>query len=329
MKKSVFLLLGILLTAIIAGFASRSIKKTAEPSVALTDSEDDSCGTYSDTLVNQCVEALQILKIDSIADTTILFGEVRKAVGIERRFVNIFNALHPDSPLSDSEKADSMANETYAKLEKMRDSEVTSDMIECIDKQILLDRYRELLCYRDFVTQHSSMPDSQKNALLDETIAWHKFYDAITDFAIHCVQIDFFTGGSMFGLIAHDCVSKAQKCRVNSLNKLLHSGILGHNDVQNDYEEVFVNKLSSRASSLYDVSLLEYIDNRDDQKRYARDCENVRTQLLPRALSSLKQWEKERNTLVYTLHPKDNNRLYNNDLSSILTQLTEIVEISY
>lgn len=340
MKKTVFYLVGALLLSIIAGCYAKSTKEDNEacPSDSVQQGArkplvllqpNDSGIVYNDTLLNHCVNGLTTLTAEAITDSKTLYAEVRKAIELERGFLKCFNTLHTKSALSNAEKADSMANEAFTEIDSLGDTGVTSNMIEYTDMHFYLERYRELLCYKDLVSQKSSMPSNIKKALLEETIAWHKFFDAVTEFAVQGVRMDFFTGGSMMAIAAPGCVWSAQECRVKSLRALLYTGITEGNGVPKDYEKVFVDKVTTRANSLYDTSMLEYVQDIDEQKRYKEECTLVRTVMLPKVISTLKKWEEKRRTLVYTIYASDNNVAYANDVSAVLDDLTEIIEVSY
>lgn len=340
MKKTVFYLVGALLLSIIAGCYAKSPKEEKEacssdsmqqgvrkPLVLLQ--PNDSGIVYKATLLNHCVEGLTTLTADPITDSKTLFSEVRKAIELERGFLKCFNKLHTKSALSNAEKADSMANEAFTEIDSLGDTGVTSNMIQYTDMHFYLERYRELLCYKDLLSQKSSMPSNIKKALLEETLAWHKFFDAVTQFAVLGVSIDFFTGGSMMAIAAPGCVWSAQECRANSLRTLLYTHVTKENDIPKDYEKQFVDKVTTRANSLYDTSMLEYIQDIDEQKRYKEECTLVRTVMLPKVISTLKEWEQKRKTLVYAIYTPGNKQVYDTDLSSILKELTDIISISY
>lgn len=340
MKKTVFYLVGALLLSIIASCYAKSPKEDKEacssdsmqqgarkPLVLVQ--PNDSGIVYKGTLLNHCINGLTTLTADPITDSKTLFSEVRKAIELERGFLKCFNKLHTKSALSNSEKADSMANEAFAEIDSLGETGVTMNMIEYTDKHFYLDRYRELLCYKDLVSQKSSMPSNTKKALIEETFAWHKFFDAVTEFAVQGVRMDFFTGGSMMAIAAPGCVWSAQECRVKSLRSLLYTGFTKGSDLPKDYEKQFIDKVTSRANSLYDTSMLEYISDIEEQKRYKEECTLARTVMLPKVISTLKKWEEKRRTLVYSIYASDNNVAYANDVSAVLNDLTEIIEISY
>lgn len=328
MKRTAFYLAVALLATIIVGCKTKPAEKNEVEDVALLQPSDSSA-VYSDTLLHHCVESLTALDAEAITDSTTLFAEVRKAIDIERGFLACFNALHPNSALSSAEKADSMANEAYTEIDSLGATGVTVNMIEYTDRHVYLERYRELLCYKDLVSPSSTMSPSLKKTLLGEAMAWHSFFDAVTEFAVQCVRIDFFTGGSMMAIAAPNCVWTAQECRATSLKALLYTGVPKQNNTPKDYEQQFIDKLTSRANSLYDTSMLQYIQDMDEQARYREECNLAKNEMFPKVISALKQWEQGRKTLVYSIHSSDNNLLYDNDVSSVLNKLSEIIEISY
>lgn len=141
--------------------------------------------------------------------------------------------------------------------------------------------------------------------------------------------MDFFTGGSMMAIAAPGCVWSAQECRANSLRTLLYTDVTKENDIPKDYEKEFVGKVKTRANSLYDISMLEYIQDIDEQKRYKEECDLARNVMLPKVISTLKEWEQKRKTLVYAIYAPGNKQVYDTDVSSILKELTDIISISY
>lgn len=340
MKKTFFYVLGTLFVMITASCNAKSPKvdKDANKPDSIEEVEkisirvlqpNDRGVVYSGKLLNHCVEGLTKLRSEAITDSTTLYAEVHKAIELERAFLKCFNMLHADCNLSNAQKADSMANEAYAEIDSLGETGVTSNMVEYIDKHFYLDRYRELLCYKDIVSSNSSMTDSQKEALLDEIIAWHKFFDAVTEFALQGVKLDFFTGGSLVAIVAPDCVWSAQKCRVNSLKALLYNGIKKRKDIPKDYKKQFLNKLRSRVTSLSYPSFLDYTDDEVEKKRYRNEWYAAKTEMLPRVVSTLKEWEQKRKILISSIYQYDNNLLYDNDVSFVLGELSEIIVVSY
>lgn len=339
MKKTFICLVGALLLSIIAGCCAKSTKEDKEtcssdsmlqgtkPLVLVQ--PNDSGILYKDTLLNHCVNGLSTLTAEPITDCKTLYAEVRKAIELERGFLKCFNKLHTISALSNAEKADFMANEAFAEIDSLGETGVTTNMIEYTTKHFYLERYHEFLCYKDLVSQKSSMPVTVKKALLEEVIAWYSFFDAVTEFAVQSVHMDFFTGGSMMPIAASGCVLSAQECRVKSLRSLLYTGISKKYDLPNDYEKEFIGKVTSRANSLYDTSMLEYIQDIDEQKRYKEECEIARKVMLPKVISTLKEWEQKRKTLVYSIYTSGSDSVYDIDVSSFLDELSEIIEISY
>lgn len=269
------------------------------------------------------------LRAEEITDSTILYAEVHKAIELERCFLKCFNKKHKKSVLSNAEKADSMANVGFAETDSLGETGVTSNMVEYTDMHFYLERYREMLCYKDLISQHTSMSSNIRKALYEEIMAWHKFFDAVTELAVQGVHMDYFADGSMMAIAAPYCVWMAQECRVKSLRALLYTGITEGNGVPKDYEKVFVDTVTTRANSLYDTSMLEYVKDIDEQKRYKEECKLAVKVMLPKAISTLKAWEQKRKTLVGSIYTSGSNHVYDIDVSSVLAELTEIITPSY
>lgn len=349
MKNSVFYLVTALLAMIIVGCFVKGIKDIKDvsrsDSIEIVDKAEkiekiekvpivvlqpnDNGVVYSGKLLSHCIEGLTKLRAEEITDSTILYAEVHKAIELERGFLKCFNKKHKKSFLSNAEKADSMANEGFAEIDSLGETGVTSNMVEYTDMHFYLERYREMLCYKELISQHTSMSSNIRKALYEEIMAWHKFFDAVTELAVQGVHMDFFAGGSMMAIAAPYCVWMAQECRAKSLRALLYTGITDGNGVPKDYEKLFVDKVTTRANSLYDTSMLEYVQDIDEQKRYKEECELAVKVMLPKVISTLKAWEKKRKTLVGSLYTSGSNRVYDIDVSSVLAELTEIIDISY
>lgn len=340
MRKIVLCLAGALLVTIIVGYNAKSskegkdvghsdsIEKIEKKPIVMLQPNDTGI-VYSDTLLNHCVSGLQTLNTDGITDSTTLFAEVRKAIELERGFLKCFNKLHTDTALSNVEKADSMVKEAYADIDSLCETGVTTDMVVCTFKHFSLGRYRELLCYKDLVSSGNSMSASQKKALLEEALAWHRFYDTVTEFAVQCVQLDFFTGGSMLCVAAPYCVLAAQECRTNTLKILLYVGAPQKNGVTKDYEKWFIDKMTSRMNSLDATSRFEYIKDKDVQQRYLEECYIARETMIPKVISTLKERERKRKALVCSIYSSGSDVMYDYDVSAVLTTLSEIIEPTY